>query len=148
MNFSLATKTLILTFFFFCFSIVLRAQDSTSLNPSPLNPSPPTPAVSSEYVKRGLSDIEFKLSAAVLTFGFLIILFEVLLIKTSKIASEEAVKIITVSLIITSTIFLITAGYDNNQIAPAMGLLGTIAGYLLGKVNSIPSKANNDEKNS
>jgi hypothetical protein len=29
--------------------------------------------------------------------------------------------------------FLITAGYTSDQIAPMIGLLGTIAGYLLGK---------------
>jgi hypothetical protein len=28
---------------------------------------------------------------------------------------------------------LICAGYSNDQIAPAMGLFGTLAGYLLGR---------------
>jgi hypothetical protein len=39
-------------------------------------------------------------------------------------------------LIISSSIFLIVAGYTSQQIAPAMGLLGTLAGYLLGKESS------------
>ena len=30
-------------------------------------------------------------------------------------------------------IFLVVAGYSDQQIAPVIGLLGTIAGYLLGK---------------
>jgi hypothetical protein len=85
---------------------------------------------------------EFQLSIIVLSFGFLIVLIEVFLIKTRRISSEDSIKFITITLIITSTLFLITAGYSNNQIAPAVGLLGTIAGYLLGKINT----TKNDEK--
>ena len=29
--------------------------------------------------------------------------------------------------------YLISAGWDNQQTAPAFGILGTIAGYLLGR---------------
>jgi hypothetical protein len=85
---------------------------------------------------------EFQLSIIVLSFGLLIVLIEVFLIKTRRISSEDSIKFITITLIITSTLFLITAGYSNNQIAPAVGLLGTIAGYLLGKINT----TKNDEK--
>ena len=53
------------------------------------------------------------------------------------------VTFILITLIITATLFLITAGYDNNQIAPAIGLFGTVAGYLLGKsVNKNNTPAN------
>ncbi|MDX1617310.1 MAG: hypothetical protein R3224_00890 [Balneolaceae bacterium] len=38
-----------------------------------------------------------------------------------------------VTLIITAALFLIAAGFSNDQIASALGLLGTIAGYLLGR---------------
>ena len=79
---------------------------------------------------------EFQLSIIVLSFGFIIVLIEVFLIKIRRISSEDSIKFITITLIITSTLFLITAGYSNNQIAPAVGLLGTIAGYLLGKMNN------------
>jgi hypothetical protein len=85
---------------------------------------------------------EFQLSIIVLSFGFVIVLIEVFLIKLRRISSEDSIKFITITLIITSTLFLITAGYSNNQIAPAVGLLGTIAGYLLGKINT----TKNDEK--
>jgi len=36
-------------------------------------------------------------------------------------------------LIITGALFLVVAGYTDKQMAPVMGLLGTLAGYLLGK---------------
>ncbi len=41
-------------------------------------------------------------------------------------------------IIIIAAVFLIVAGYSEKQIAPVIGLLGTIAGYLLGK--STPKK--------
>jgi len=85
----------------------------------------------SEY--NPLSSFTFYLSILVLLFGLIVICLETYLIITKKISTDYAIKFITVTLIVTSTLFLITAGYSNNQIAPAMGLLGTIAGYLLGK---------------
>jgi uncharacterized membrane protein YfcA len=88
------------------------------------------------YELKPLSSWEFMLSLIVLGFGMIVILFEVFLIMKQKISAENTVRFIVVTLIITSTLFLITAGYDNNQIAPAMGLLGTIAGYLLGRQNN------------
>ena len=80
-----------------------------------------------------MSSLETWLSSGVLVFGLLMIIAEVILILKKHIEGEQAFKIILITLIIISSIFLITAGYGNNQIAPAMGLLGTIAGYLLGK---------------
>lgn len=83
-----------------------------------------------------MSNLEFNLSISVLFFGLLVILLEVLLIRQRFIDSNNAVKFIIVTLIVTGTLFLITAGYNNNQIAPALGLFGTVAGYLLGKANT------------
>lgn len=82
---------------------------------------------------RPISSWEFSLSLIVLGFGTLVIALEVILVFKRRISEENIVKFIVVTLIITATLFLITAGYNNNQIAPAMGLLGTIAGYLLGR---------------
>jgi hypothetical protein len=50
-----------------------------------------------------------------------------------------------VTLIIVGTLFAITAGFDSNQIAPAMGLFGTIAGYLLGKRATLSEKSEKRE---
>jgi hypothetical protein len=94
----------------------------------------------SEY--NPLSSLTFYLSIFVLVFGLIIMGLETYLIATKRINTDYAIKFITVTLIVTSTLFLITAGYSNNQIAPAMGLLGTIAGYLLGKTNNNPPGKN------
>jgi hypothetical protein len=37
--------------------------------------------------------------------------------------------------VITGSLVLITAGYSNEQIAPAFGLFGTVIGYMLGRMS-------------
>ncbi len=108
------------------------AQDVEKIPDDSFN-SPPTEQVSEDDYKRPLTDVEHKLTYAVLIFGFLIIALEMLLIKTKEIDAQDAIKFIVVTLIVIGTLFLISAGWSNDQIAPAFGLLGTIAGYLLGK---------------
>jgi hypothetical protein len=93
-----------------------------------------------------LTDVEFDLSMSVLLFGILVLCMEVYLIKIKQIGHDYIAKIILVTLIVTGTLFLITAGYNNDQIAPATGLLGTIAGYLLGKT-SAPDNTHKPTKN-
>jgi len=98
--------------------------------------SPPTAAELATAPSGGklmLSEYEFWLSAEVLAFGFAVLVAEFLLLRRAKITAEEALRVYAVSLILIGTLFAITAGFDSNQIAPAMGLFGTIAGYLLGK---------------
>jgi uncharacterized membrane protein len=50
-------------------------------------------------------------------------------------------KVLGTILILTFSVFLIVAGYDDRQIAPALGLLGTVAGYLLGREGGTKSQA-------
>ncbi|MEO3404944.1 hypothetical protein AAFN85_13645 [Mucilaginibacter sp. CAU 1740] len=83
-----------------------------------------------------MTSYEFMLSVSILIFGLFVIFVELYLIKTNRISQDRAVKFIIITLVIISTIYLITAGYNNNQIAPATGLLGTIAGYLLGRTGN------------
>ena len=73
-------------------------------------------------------------SLAVLGFTFLILTLETLVIlKSKKGWNIASTRIYGVTLIVTSSLYLITAGYTETQIAPVVGLLGTIAGFLLGK---------------
>ena len=72
------------------------------------------------------------MSATVLVFGLLVILLATYLIKAGK-NTEAVLRIFGTILIVMVAVFLVVAGYTDTQIAPVMGLLGTIAGYLLGK---------------
>ncbi len=90
---------------------------------------------------------EIYMSVAVLVFGLLVVVAQTVLFYRQKADVEEAFKYFIVTLIIIGALFLVTAGYGNEQIAPILGLLGTIAGYLLGKAfNGGGRKANPDGK--
>ena len=67
--------------------------------------------------------------------------------KINQFDQGQSLKFILVTLVITSALFLIAAGFSNNQIASAMGLLGTIAGYLLGRSHSDEAPAPKRTKN-
>jgi hypothetical protein len=80
------------------------------------------------------SNTEIYLSLGVLAFGVILILFTgFVALKKNSGWDQEATRIFAVSVIVTAGLFLITAGYSDQQIAPMFGLLGTIVGYLLGK---------------
>lgn len=72
------------------------------------------------------------ISATVLAFGLVISLIVGYLMAKGK-APEHLLRTFGTILIIISAVFLVVAGYSDKQIAPVMGLLGTVAGYLLGK---------------
>lgn len=72
------------------------------------------------------------MSAALLVFGVVVLLLATYLIKVGK-SSEAVLRIFRTILIIVIAVFLVVAGCSDTQIAPVMGLVGTIAGYLLGK---------------
>lgn len=72
------------------------------------------------------------LSGMILVFSLFVIWVISRLIKAG-FDSESLLKLFGTILIIVSAVFLIVAGYSDKQISPVVGLLGTIAGYILGK---------------
>lgn len=80
------------------------------------------------------SKLELYLSLGVLIFGLILIIFTgIVAYKKNSGWDQEATRIFAVSVIVTAGLFLMTAGYSDQQVAPMFGLLGTIVGYLLGK---------------
>lgn len=80
-----------------------------------------------------LSQRETWAAFAVLVFGMLILLVATHLVRLKLLSGADTLRLVALVLIVTGTLFLVTAGYSAAQIAPALGLLGTIAGYLLGR---------------
>lgn len=72
------------------------------------------------------------MSGAALSYSLIVLLVAAAIAKGLK-TPEQAIRLFTVVLIINSAVFFIVAGYSSQQIAPAFGLLGTMAGYVLGK---------------
>ena len=83
-------------------------------------------------------------SSAVLIFGIFVMMLITYLVRHGK-STESVLRIFGTILIIISALFLIVAGYSDKQIAPVLGLLGTIAGYLLGKEENKRDDAKKDE---
>lgn len=76
---------------------------------------------------------EYWISIGVLLFGIVVVGGQIFLFQRRSEPLAESMKYLTISLIVVGSLFLVTAGYGNEQIAPIIGLLGTIAGYLLGR---------------
>lgn len=79
------------------------------------------------------------LSISILTFSLLVFGLMTYLIKQGK-EPEIILKTFGSILIIVSAVFLIVAGYSEEQISPVIGLLGTVAGYILGRTTSKEEK--------
>jgi hypothetical protein len=73
------------------------------------------------------------MSASVLLFGFLVICIAAWLIRGGRATSASILRVFGTILILVMAVFLVVAGYSDQQVAPVLGLLGTIAGYLLGR---------------
>jgi hypothetical protein len=79
-----------------------------------------------------LSSPEIIMSLAILVMGTIVMLIVYMLARPAKLSSDGILKVTAVPLIVIAAVFLVTAGYSTNQLASVIGLMGTIAGYLLG----------------
>lgn len=127
-----------------CFALLMLAPafaaDPPAPSPAVSNalenpPLEPPPARRATLADRTLTNVEVALSIAVLGFGLIALLVQSLLMWKAGFEYQAGLKITTVTLVISGTLFIITAGFSSEQIAPAMGLFGTITGYLLGREN-------------
>lgn len=97
-----------------------------------LNTSPaPTPALTQPWSK----EIVLFLSCSILIFGLVVLFLMASLVRKGSDA-DQVLRVCSLPLIIVAAIFLVVTGYTSEQIAPVMGLLGAIAGYLLGAKRS------------
>lgn len=79
------------------------------------------------------SHTEIYLGIIVLVFGSLLIILQYISLKQAKASPETIMMSFIINSIIISSLYLVTLGLDDNQIAPAFSLYGAIIGYLLGK---------------
>lgn len=79
------------------------------------------------------------LSLSLLGFGLIICGLMAWLIFKDKRA-VDLLRVFSLPLIIVSAVLLVVAGYTDRQITSVIGLLGTIAGYLLGSQQSSREK--------
>lgn len=80
-----------------------------------------------------LSSSEGQLALIIVGLGAVVMIALTFVLWKKTATAEDAIRAYALVLILVGTIVLICAGYSNDQIAPAMGLFGTVAGYLLGR---------------
>lgn len=85
------------------------------------------------------ADQAMTISAVVLVFGVFVLLLAAVLLRRTQVSADSVLRVFGTVLIIICAIFLVVAGYTDQQMGPVMGLLGTIAGYLLGKSSNSTS---------
>ena len=90
-------------------------------------------AIDRYWKDRFMKSPEFLICVMLLAFATGLFLIYYMLFTKGILESYQIIKLNLITLIIIGTLFLIAAGYDKEQILSAMGLFGTIAGYLLGK---------------
>ncbi|HKD59561.1 MAG TPA: hypothetical protein VKB47_03820 [Terracidiphilus sp.] len=101
-------------------------------NPPPTGAVARAPAPSSHF----LSTFEGELSLVIVGLTVVVLATLAILLWKKDASAEDSIRAFALVLIILGTIVLISAGYSNDQIAPAVGLFGTLAGYLLGRKGS------------
>lgn len=72
------------------------------------------------------------ISTVTLVFGMLTLCLASYLLVRVGADSKAVLKVFGLVLIVTMSAFLMVAGYSDQQLTPIIGLLGTLAGYLLG----------------
>jgi len=87
-----------------------------------------------ENAGRDWTSIEIVLSVAILVFALLVLGFEAWIVQKAQKpwAPQSIVRAFGITLILSFAVILVVAGYSKDQVGPVMGLLGVVAGYLLG----------------
>jgi hypothetical protein len=122
------------------------AEDAQKGNPpgNPINhvqqltPEGGDSSVAPFSIRRLLTRFEFWLSLLIIAFGCVVVAVQYALLRKRNFDGNDILKVFGVTLIIVGTLFLISAGFGDKQIASAMGLFGTLAGYLLGRASVEP----------
>jgi len=74
------------------------------------------------------------LSGIIVLFGLALLGLQALIIlRAGKGWTDAATRTFGLTLVVISGVFLCTAGFSTEQITPMISLLGTVAGFLLGR---------------
>ena len=107
------------------------AQEPHAESNAPREPAKASATQVSEHSL--ITDREQLLSFSILIFGTFVLVVQYLLLRSPHRGAYEILQLLSINLIVTGTLFLISAGFDAQQIAPGLGLFGTVAGYVLGR---------------
>lgn len=73
------------------------------------------------------------LSISLLVFGLAVIVAALWRVDRTRLTENGALRLVGATAVVIMAVFLCTAGFTLEQITPAIGLLGTMGGYVLGR---------------
>lgn len=111
----------------------LVALATTTLAWPALANAPPLPGAVAVDGGVTLAHVELWGAAGVFGFGLFVTIAAFFLRRYAGFSEDAVIRLVSLILIVSGTLFLVTLGYSAEQIAPALGILGTIAGYMLGR---------------
>lgn len=79
-----------------------------------------------------MTDKELLLAIVVVLLGVIAIVVQHVSLRKTNADASEYTKATVLALVIVGTLITVVAGFSAEDIAPAMGLFGTIAGYVIG----------------
>jgi len=88
---------------------------------------------------------EMELTMMIMGFGLVALLVLFLMSKQPN-TSPLVLRVYVITIIIFGTLAVVASAYTNDQIAPVVGLFGTIAGYVLGRSEKGVDGATAEEK--
>lgn len=106
-----------------------------ALTAGPALANTPPQDISEVFPDIALSQKELVAASIILAFSLVCFLVAVLLQRFGRFGEENVIRILALVLVVSGTLFLVTMGYSAEQIAPALGILGTVAGYMLGRAD-------------
>jgi hypothetical protein len=124
----------------------VASADPVLAQQPPAPPAPPANPLPSAGSGGNLFDFIFKkspyefwLTCLIIAFGLTVLALYIYAIRNiHNRRPEDVSRALIVITVITGSLILITAGYSNEQIAPAFGLFGTVIGYMLGRMSTVP----------
>jgi len=98
----------------------------------------------SELLNLSVEQQSLSLSVLIVIFGFVII-WAANKQMSSGSNPDSVLKVFGGISIVILSVLLIAAGFSDQQISPVIGLLGTMAGYILGRTSSINKKRQGED---
>ncbi|WP_052536138.1 hypothetical protein [Bradyrhizobium sp. ORS 375] len=119
------------------------APSASQSEPQVSNPAPPAEARTSAEQRAPTAYLTFKTPyefwLTALTIIVLIVMGAMLcLMAYTGTLTPEFYKAFLILIVVFASLFLIVAGYTDQQTAPVFSLLGTIAGYIFGRMSNSP----------
>lgn len=136
-------KIVLLSCIILPYGIFAQMPDSMSGPPAGGNPSPFSDIPAYVPAMSLWQNPELISSLIILLVGIILLGFIIFGKATRQLPSEQYVNLIVVVLSIVAALYLIAAGWNSEQTAPAFGLLGAIVGYILGKSHDSTKKNEN-----